>query len=70
MAVVTFFFLLAENLEHNMEPHEISHPDIGRYFTEFAGTHYVANMELEIRYPEDLELTCMAVQKTYNQNKE
>ncbi|XP_044304805.1 F-box only protein 21 isoform X1 [Varanus komodoensis] len=54
-----------ENLSYNMEPHEIAHPDIGRYFTEFAGTHYVANTELEIRYPEDLEFTRAAVRKTY-----
>nr|XP_060641457.1 F-box only protein 21 isoform X1 [Anolis sagrei ordinatus] len=58
-----------ENLEHNMEPYEIPHPDIGRYFTEFAGTHYVANTELEIRYPEDLELTCTAVQKIYEKKE-
>ncbi|XP_053135371.1 nitric oxide synthase, brain isoform X7 [Hemicordylus capensis] len=59
-----------ENLEHNLEPGEIPHPDIGRYFMEFAGTHYVANAELEIRYPEDLELTRATVQKTYNAKKE
>lgn len=59
-----------ENLEHNLEPHEIPHPDIGRYFSEFASTHYVANEELEIRYPEDMELTCAAIQKTLSENKE
>lgn len=47
-----------ENLEYNVEPHEIPHPDIGRYFMEFAGTHYIANKELQIRYPEDIEHTC------------
>ncbi|XP_015268917.1 PREDICTED: F-box only protein 21 isoform X1 [Gekko japonicus] len=59
-----------ENLEHNTEPGEIPHPDIGRYFMEFASTHYVANAELEIRYPEDLELTSAAVQKIHSENKE
>ncbi|XP_054852124.1 F-box only protein 21 isoform X2 [Eublepharis macularius] len=59
-----------ENLEYNTEPGEISHPDVGRYFMEFAGTYYVANTELEIRYPEDTELTCATVQKTYSENKE
>lgn len=64
---VTFplFLPLAENLEYNMEPREIPHPDIGRYFAEFAGTHYLANAELEFRYPEDLRLTLADVQKTY-----
>ncbi|XP_019349308.2 F-box only protein 21 isoform X3 [Alligator mississippiensis] len=59
-----------ENLEYNTEPHEIPHPDIGRYFSEFTGTHYLANTELEMRYPEDLELTCAAVQKNYSSSKE
>ncbi|XP_019394905.1 PREDICTED: F-box only protein 21 isoform X2 [Crocodylus porosus] len=59
-----------ENLEYNTEPHEIPHPDIGRYFSEFTGTHYLANTELEMRYPEDLELTCAAVQENYSSSKE
>ncbi|XP_077163606.1 F-box only protein 21 [Paroedura picta] len=59
-----------ENLEHNTEPGEIPHPDVGRYFMEFAGTHYVANAELEIRYPEDLELTRAAVHEIYSEKKE
>lgn len=54
----------AENLELNPDPHEIPHPDIGRYFEEFADTYYVANPELEIRYPEDMALTRLAGQKT------
>ncbi|NXR13532.1 FBX21 protein, partial [Semnornis frantzii] len=59
-----------ENLEHNSEPREIPHPDIGRYFSEFTGTHYLANAELELRYPEDLELTRATVQKIYSSGKE
>uniref|UniRef100_A0A8C3V868 F-box protein 21 n=37 Tax=Passeriformes TaxID=9126 RepID=A0A8C3V868_CATUS len=59
-----------ENLEYNSEPREIPHPDIGRYFSEFTGLHYLANTELEIRYPEDLELTRATVQKIYSSGKE
>ncbi|XP_068937841.1 F-box only protein 21 isoform X2 [Petaurus breviceps papuanus] len=59
-----------ENLEYNMEPQEISHPDVGRYFSEFTGTHYVANTELEIRYPEDSEFVCETVQNIYSPKKE
>uniref|UniRef100_A0A7N4NZU4 F-box protein 21 n=1 Tax=Sarcophilus harrisii TaxID=9305 RepID=A0A7N4NZU4_SARHA len=59
-----------ENLEYNMEPQEISHPDVGRYFSEFTGTHYVANTELEIRYPEDSEFVCETVQNIYSTKKE
>ncbi|XP_034954714.2 F-box only protein 21 [Zootoca vivipara] len=58
-----------ENLEYNMEPREIPHPDIGRYFAEFASTHYLANAELEFRYPEDPRLTLADVQKTYGNQK-
>ncbi|XP_043825539.1 F-box only protein 21 [Dromiciops gliroides] len=59
-----------ENLEYNMEPQEISHPDVGRYFSEFTGTHYIANAELEIRYPEDSEFVCETVQNIYSTKKE
>ena len=30
-----------ENLEYNVEPQEISHSDVGHYFLEFTGTHYI-----------------------------
>ncbi|XP_026540153.1 F-box only protein 21 [Notechis scutatus] len=59
-----FSLPFAENLELNPEPHEIPHPDIGRYFEEFADAYYVANPELAIRYPEDMALTRLAGQKT------
>uniref|UniRef100_F7FWA8 F-box protein 21 n=2 Tax=Ornithorhynchus anatinus TaxID=9258 RepID=F7FWA8_ORNAN len=49
-----------ENLEYSAEPREISHPDIGRYFSEFTGTRYLANAELATRYPEDAEFEAEA----------
>lgn len=64
------FPFLTENLEYNSEPREIPHPDIGCYFSEFTGVYYLANTELEIRYPEDLELTRATVQKICNSGKE
>uniref|UniRef100_A0A8C6PLN3 F-box protein 21 n=1 Tax=Nothobranchius furzeri TaxID=105023 RepID=A0A8C6PLN3_NOTFU len=42
-----------ENLEPHSSPLEIGHPEVGRYFSEFTETHYVANEELQARYPED-----------------
>ncbi|XP_019741245.1 F-box only protein 21 [Hippocampus comes] len=42
-----------ENLEPHSAPLEIGHPEVGRYFCEFAHTHYVANDELRTRYPDD-----------------
>jgi len=57
-------------LEYNVEPQEISHPDVGRYFSEFTGTHYIPNAELEIRYPEDLESVYETVQNIYSAKKE
>lgn len=35
------------------EPVPISHPDVGKYFKEFTGTHYIPNDELEEQYPGD-----------------
>ncbi|XP_030074049.1 F-box only protein 21 [Microcaecilia unicolor] len=59
-----------ENLEYNSEPQEISHPEIGHYFSEFTGTHYLANEELQVRYPCDSESTYDVVQKIYNTAKD
>ncbi|XP_057688364.1 F-box only protein 21 isoform X2 [Corythoichthys intestinalis] len=46
-----------ENLEPHSDPLEIGHPEVGRYFSEFAHTYYVANDELRTRYPDDSEHT-------------
>uniref|UniRef100_A0A7N6A1P1 Hemimethylated DNA-binding domain-containing protein n=1 Tax=Anabas testudineus TaxID=64144 RepID=A0A7N6A1P1_ANATE len=46
-----------ENLEPHSAPLEIGHQEVGRYFSEFADTHYVANEELQTRYPEDMDKT-------------
>ncbi|KAL7836878.1 hypothetical protein AOLI_G00281620 [Acnodon oligacanthus] len=55
-----------ENLEPHSAPLEIAHPEVGRYFTEFADTHYIANEELQTRYPEDTVETQRAVQELYH----
>lgn len=55
-----------ENLEPHSAPLEIGHPEVGRYFSEFADTHYAANEELQARYPEDTEETLRAVQELYH----
>ncbi|XP_051888158.1 F-box only protein 21 isoform X2 [Pristis pectinata] len=54
-----------ENLIYNSSPMEIGHQEVGRYFSEFCGTHYVANEELQIQYPDDLVLTSQFVVKAY-----
>nr|XP_033810276.1 F-box only protein 21 isoform X2 [Geotrypetes seraphini]XP_033810277.1 F-box only protein 21 isoform X2 [Geotrypetes seraphini] len=59
-----------ENLEYNLEPQEISHWEIGHYFSEFTGTYYVANEELQVRYPGDSESTYNVVQKIYKTGKD
>ncbi|XP_053557660.1 F-box only protein 21 [Bombina bombina] len=48
-------YVAQENLEIHPSPEEIVHTDISLYFAEFAGTHYVANEELQLQYPEDQE---------------
>lgn len=39
---------------------------MGRYFTEFADTHYAANEDLQMRYPEDTGETLGTVQELYH----
>ncbi|XP_068165991.1 F-box only protein 21 isoform X2 [Antennarius striatus] len=55
-----------ENLEPHSAPLEIGHPEVGRYFSEFADTHYAANEELQTRYPEDMGETLGTVQELYH----
>lgn len=55
-----------ENLEPHAVPLEIGHPEVGRYFSEFVETHYVANEELETRYPEDMSETLGMAQELYH----
>ncbi|KAG8011895.1 F-box only protein 21 [Nibea albiflora] len=55
-----------ENLEPHSAPLEIGHPEVGRYFSEFADTHYAANEELQTRYPEDMDETLGSVQELYH----
>lgn len=56
----------SENLEPHSAPLEIGHPEVGRYFSEFAGTYYFANDELQTRYPEDVVETLGTVQELYH----
>ncbi|KAF3839413.1 hypothetical protein F7725_018130 [Dissostichus mawsoni] len=55
-----------ENLEPHSAPLEIGHPEVGRYFSEFANDHYFANEELQTRYPEDMVETLATVQDLYH----
>lgn len=55
-----------ENLEPHSIPMEIAHPEVGRYFSEFSDTHYVANEELQSRYPEDMPETLSTVGELYH----
>ncbi|KAM9744478.1 F-box only protein 21 [Menidia menidia] len=55
-----------ENLEPHSAPLEIGHPEVGRYFSEFSETHYVANEELQTRYPEDAAQTLGSVRELYH----
>lgn len=61
-----FLFWFAENLEPHSAPLEIAHPEVGRYFSEFSDTHYIANEELQARYPEDMCKTHRTVEELYH----
>ena len=47
------------------EPRSVSHPEVGRYFTEFRGNHYIPNDEKLKEYPADLNLTEKLVRENY-----
>lgn len=49
----TYRYAAQENLSVSDEPVPISHSEIGKYFKEFTGTHYIPNAELQQQYPED-----------------
>lgn len=55
-----------ENLEPHSAPLEIGHPEVGRYFSEFVESHYVANEDLQTRYPEDVQETLKKVHELYH----
>lgn len=65
-----FVFLVFHSSSENLEPHsaplEIGHPEVGRYFSEFAQSHYTANEELQMRYPEDTDKTLGVVRELYH----
>ncbi|XP_073416736.1 F-box only protein 21 isoform X1 [Dendrobates tinctorius] len=50
-------YVAQENLEPHPDPGPIQHPDIGHYFSDFSGDHYVSNKELQLQYPEDTDFT-------------
>lgn len=54
-----------ENLTFSPEPKTVTHPEIGRYFTEFRRNHYVPNSEKLKEYPSDLQLTEKLVWENY-----
>ncbi|XP_044146683.1 LOW QUALITY PROTEIN: F-box only protein 21 [Bufo gargarizans] len=51
----SYSYVAQENLEPHPEPGPVQHPDIAHYFSEFAETHYIANKELQLQYPEDTD---------------
>lgn len=56
---------MLENLELAAEPKVITHPEVGKYFKQFRGTHYCPNDEKMAKYPEDLQVTLRYVQDKY-----
>lgn len=66
MTSANFTRSTSENLEPHSAPMEIGHPEVGRYFSEFADTHYGANEELQARYPEDADVTLGTVRRLYH----
>lgn len=59
-----------ENLEPSMNPDEIAHPDVGKYFEKFCGTHYLPNAEKECEYPDDAEVREELLLQTFHPSDE
>lgn len=59
-----------ENLEPSMNPEEIAHPDVGKYFERFCGTHYLPNAEKECEYPDDAEVREELLLETFHASDE
>jgi hypothetical protein len=51
-----FFFIFTENLELPQIFQGVAHPEVGKYFHEFAGNHYITNNEKLQEYPGDMEV--------------
>ncbi|XP_064477485.1 F-box only protein 21-like [Ornithodoros turicata] len=54
-----------ENLTISTDPSPISHPEVGKYFERFCGTHYTPNEQKEGEYPEDAEVRKDILQQSY-----
>ncbi|XP_064651633.1 F-box only protein 21-like [Lineus longissimus] len=54
-----------ENLEYAPEPSDSPHPEIGKYFCEFMGTHYRPNDEKMQEYPDDYAITLKNAEERY-----
>ncbi|XP_046568601.1 F-box only protein 21-like [Haliotis rubra] len=57
-----------ENMLYTDSPHEIQHPEVGRYFQAFTGTYYIPNQEKHSEYQDDADVTRALLQK-YNSHK-
>ena len=59
------FLSIPENLYIAPEPYAIPHREVGKFFDEFCGTHYMPNHQKNQQYPEDLEKTLQFINSTY-----
>ena len=57
--------LISENLELADSLKMITHPEVGKYFKEFKGTHYYPNDEKLAQYPQDMPMTLQFCQDKY-----
>lgn len=51
-----FVLFLTENLEVALEPEQVQHLEVGRYFEKFCKVYYVPNAEKQMEYPQDGEV--------------
>ncbi|CAG2216605.1 FBXO21 [Mytilus edulis] len=51
-----FYNVLVDDGSNRYAAQEIAHPEVGKYFHEFAGNHYIPNNEKLSEYPGDMEI--------------
>ena len=62
--------VITESLELATSPEPITHPRVGKYFEQFADTHYKLNAETAAKYPDDQERTLQTIGNFLSANKD
>ncbi len=54
---INFIHFFPENLDLADDPKVITHPEVGKYFSQYKGNHYQPNKQKNWQYPQDMPVT-------------